>query len=171
MDITSLTSSDLERIGNMLKEKEKLQAQLENINAALRSLGGGKPAAQPTEPVSVVRKPRQPRRRVARVAPRAASSKAASSSSPSSSGRGALLDRIVHELQGEAGRGVHIKDLSERLGVKVANLRVWFGTESCFTSTKQFRLRLELNMHFKPDDGLELASELRGSVHREGLLV
>ena len=130
MDITSLTSSDLERIGNMLKEKEKLQAQLENINAALRSLGGGKPAAQPTEPVSVVRKPRQPRRRVARVAPRAASSKAASSSSssPSSSGRGALLDRIVNELQGEAGRGVHIKDLSERLGVKVANLRVWFLT-------------------------------------------
>lgn len=115
MDITSLTSSDLKRISALLKDKEKLQAQLDKINAALRALGGGAPAAKPA-------------RASAAPAPAAAPRAKKAGSRKATAGRGALMDQIVKELQEAAGKGVHIKDLSTRLGVKVANLRVWFLT-------------------------------------------
>lgn len=103
MDITTLTSSDLRKIEALLKSKEKLLAQVEEINAALRAFSG-EPA--PSGKRAYRRSTGSPK------APRGK--------------RGAIKEKIIAELQAAGKNGLHMKDLASKLGVKVTNLSVWF---------------------------------------------
>lgn len=110
MDIRQLTSRDLRRIAALIEDREKLQAKLDQLNAELASFGESSPAGKTKSP------PRARRRATNKVT--------RNGGNP----RGALQERIVAELMSAGGKGLHIKELSSKLGVKVPNLRVWFLT-------------------------------------------
>lgn len=113
MDITQLTSQDLRRLSALLEAKEKFQAKLNEINAQLVAFGEGTSSGPAKGP--------------ARAKRRAAGAKAPKRRRGGAP-RGALQEGIVGALQAAGGKGVHIKELSAKLGVKVPNLRVWFLT-------------------------------------------
>jgi hypothetical protein len=102
MSLLSLSSSQLQQLIRLVKEKEDIQAKLVRVDRALEALDSGKATAE--EPVAKKRGPRRGRRRAA------------------------LKDGVLKKLQAAGKEGLTVKELAESLNAKPASVSVWFYT-------------------------------------------
>jgi hypothetical protein len=131
MPIASLTTANIEALIGLVKKRESLQVELAKIEEQIESVFNK--GAAPKASVAKVRKGRGKAKKAKVSAPVAkpakASAPAAKAAKPAKKGkRGALKEAIIAELQAAGSKGVSVKDLSTKLGVKNQNLHVWFST-------------------------------------------
>ena len=121
MDLSKINTSILESLIKLTKKRDVLLDELKKLEAAISSVySGGK-----SEPAAVRR--RRPGRR--RSAAPLVEAKAAKGSEDQTGGRrGALKARILAALRTAGDKGVAVKELSAKLGVKNQNVHVWFSS-------------------------------------------
>jgi hypothetical protein len=103
MALTDLSSAQLERLVQLIKEKETLQARLEKVDQALKTLDEG------STPLD--RKAGKARRRVSGRRRRVG-----------------LKDALLKALEAAGKAGITVKELAEKLGAKPSSVSVWFYT-------------------------------------------
>lgn len=133
MDLSKINSRNLRQVLNLLQKKEKLAAQLASVEAEIASIFGSSvssaPAAAKAKKSRPGRKPKAAKAPAAAKTPKAAKAPKASGAKKGGSGkRGHLREAIISALQKAGSSGLSIKELSEKLKVKAANLHVWFST-------------------------------------------
>jgi hypothetical protein len=101
MSFASLSSAQLHRLIQLVKEKEEIQAKLAQVNRSLDALQEGKEAK---ESASKKPSPRRGRRRAT------------------------LKDGILKKLQAAGKEGLTVKELAASLKAKPASVSVWFYT-------------------------------------------
>ena len=101
MFLSSLTSAQLHRLIELVKEKESIQAKLAQVERALDDLQSGTPTNE--RPPAKKRGPR--RRRHA-----------------------ALKDALLKKLLAAGKAGLTVKELAASLNAKAASVSVWFYT-------------------------------------------
>jgi hypothetical protein len=123
MDLSKINTSILESLIKLTKKRDVLLDELKKLEAAIASVySGGKPEAR-----AVRRRIGRGRRRsLAPVAARARAARPAQA--PASGRRGALKARILAALRTAGDKGVAVKELSAKLGVKNQNVHVWFSS-------------------------------------------
>jgi hypothetical protein len=114
MDLTTLKSSDLQKISKLLERKENLQAEIGEIDRQLEDFQTGEAPPAPRA------------RKAAPAAPRAARPGAARRSKKA--GRGQMKEKIAEALKGAGKEGLSVKELAERLRTNYGNVSVWFQT-------------------------------------------
>lgn len=102
MSLSSLSSVQLHRLIQLVKEKESLQAKLAQVERSLAALDGGKVTKEKSAPKK--RGPHRGRRRTG------------------------LKDGILKSLQAAGKEGVTVKELATSLKAKPASVSVWFYT-------------------------------------------
>lgn len=118
MDISKINTSILESLIKLTKKREALLEELKNVEAKLTAAyEGGKPA----KPVKAA----GPRGRKAKPA---AAPKAAAKAGKGEGRRGALKTKILSALRAAGDKGIAVKDLSKKIGVKNQNVHVWFSS-------------------------------------------
>ena len=120
MDIKNLTSTSLRGLLKLTETRDSLLAELKKVEDIIAGalLGKKAPAAAA-----------KPGKKRGRKASKVAAAKPASAKKSKSSGRrGALKEKIIAALKKSGAKGVSVKDLSKDLGVKSANVHVWFAT-------------------------------------------
>jgi DNA-binding NarL/FixJ family response regulator len=122
MDLSKINTSVLESLIKLTKKRDILLDELKKLEAAITSVySGGKAESR------IVRR----RRSMGRRGPAgvAAEAKTAKPSEAQTSGRrGALKARILAALRTAGDKGVAVKELSAKLGVKNQNVHVWFSS-------------------------------------------
>ena len=119
MDLSKINTSILESLIKLTKKRDILLDELKKLEAAITSVySGGK-----AESGIVRRRTRMGRRRSA-----AAAKTAKSSEAQTGGRRGALKARILAALRTAGDKGVAVKELSAKLGVKNQNVHVWFSS-------------------------------------------
>jgi hypothetical protein len=98
MDLTQLSSKDLQAIAQLLAKKEALQEQIKQIDQRLTSLARGKGQA----------------------------ARRASGRGHGVTGRGELKEAIIGALKTAGKEGMAVKDIAAKTGVKSANVFSWF---------------------------------------------
>ncbi len=121
MDLSQLNTSILESLIKLTKKRDILLDELKKLEAAITSVTSG----AKSEPATVRRRKSTGRRRS--VAP-AAEIKTAKESEAQIGRRGALKARILAALRAAGDKGVAVKELSAKLGVKNQNVHVWFSS-------------------------------------------
>lgn len=117
MDISQLSSADFEKIIGLLKQKEKLQAVLADLDAALARVAGGG-AARPGRPA-----------KAAKVAPAAKGAKAPRKVKRGKRGkRGALKEAVIETIKAAGKPGITAKDIAAKVNKPVMNVYTWFNT-------------------------------------------
>jgi hypothetical protein len=101
MSLSSLSSADLTRLIQLVKDKEAIQAKLAKVERALDALQNG---TEPKELATVKRGPRRRRRRAA------------------------MKDALLKALQAAGKGGLSVKELAVRIKAKPASVSVWFYT-------------------------------------------
>ena len=115
MDLSKINTSVLESLIKLTKKRDLLLGELKKLEAAITSIYSGGKAESAT-----VRR---------RKSTAAAEAKTAKSSETQTSGRrGALKARILAALRTAGDKGVAVKELSAKLGVKNQNVHVWFSS-------------------------------------------
>lgn len=117
MKLTELTSADFKKITKLLKQKERLQAQIAKLDSGLQAFEEEAPRTR------AVRR----RRRKARAAQPKQPVKRKISQRKKAAG-GGLKEKIIKELQAAGGKGVHVKILAGKIRAKTDNIRIWFLT-------------------------------------------
>jgi hypothetical protein len=112
MDLTTLKSSDLQKISRLLEKKEGLQAELEEVDRQLENFPSGQAATAP-----------RGRGAAAPKAPRPGPGKRVKKA-----GRGQMKERIAEALKRSGREGLAVKDLAQQLGTNYGNVSVWFQT-------------------------------------------
>jgi hypothetical protein len=113
MAFTNLSSAQLAHLISLVKEKEALQAKLDEVNAELQALESGKAA-----PKKRGRKPGRPPGSKAKLAVVAGKAK-----------RGKRLkDPLLKALKAAGSAGITVKELATKLKVKPGNIFSWFYT-------------------------------------------
>ena len=121
MDLSKITTSALESLVKLTKKRDGILGELKRLEAAIASLYTGRKS----EP-STVRRRRGRGRRRASPAFQAKVSKGAGARAGGR--RGALKARILAALRAAGDKGVAVKELSAKLGVKNQNVHVWFSS-------------------------------------------
>jgi DNA-binding NarL/FixJ family response regulator len=122
MDLSKFNTSILESLIKLTKKRDILLDELKKLEAAITSVtSGGK-----SEPATARRRRRSTGRR--RSAAPAAEIKTAKDSEAQTGRRGALKARILAALRTAGDKGVAVKELSAKLGVKNQNVHVWFSS-------------------------------------------
>lgn len=103
MDLTDISSAQLERLVQLIKEKETLQARLEKVDQALKTLEEGS--------TSLGSKAGKGRLRVG-----------------GRRRRGWLKKGLLKALEAAGKAGLTVKELAEKLGAKPSSVSVWFYT-------------------------------------------
>ena len=111
MALTNLSSAQLAHLIGLVKEKESLQAKLDQVNSALSALENGK-----TVPKKRGRKPGRP--------PLAKKAKGAK---PGKRGK-RLKAPLLKILSAAGSSGITVKELAAKLKVKPGNIFSWFYT-------------------------------------------
>ena len=120
MDLSKFNTSILESLIKLTKKRDILLSELKKLEAAITSVySGGK-----AESATVRRRKSTGRRRSAAPAPRTAKA----SEAQTGGRRGALKARILAALRAAGDKGVAVKELSAKLGVKNQNVHVWFSS-------------------------------------------
>jgi hypothetical protein len=109
MNLSALSLNQLEHIVGLLKEKEGLQAKLDDINRDLQRLENGE-ASAPNVPENLNRSTRS--KRVKKRFRR----------------RGGLQQAVLKALTSAGAKGLTVKQLSVRAKVKRSSLAVWLYT-------------------------------------------
>ena len=102
MSLSSLTSAQLPRLIELVKEKEAIQAKLAQVERSLDGLQSGTPTNE--KPPAKKRAPRRRRRRAA------------------------LKDALLKKLAAAGKAGLTVKELAASLNAKPASVSVWFYT-------------------------------------------
>jgi hypothetical protein len=102
MSLSSLTSAQLHRLIELIKEKEAIQSKLAQVERALSALEEG--ATTNEKPLAKKRGPRRRRRRTA------------------------LKDALLKKLAAAGKAGLTVKELAASLNAKAASVSVWFYT-------------------------------------------
>lgn len=109
MDISNLNTSVLKSVLKLTEKREALLAELSKVESAIAAIYGGKTASvksgRPAATKSAVKKGRG-----------------------KSSRRGALKEGILATLKAAGDKGVTVKEISQKLGVKNQNVHVWFSS-------------------------------------------
>ncbi|MCE9587424.1 MAG: hypothetical protein K8R57_03820 [Verrucomicrobia bacterium] len=116
MNITNISSVALRNLIKLTERKESLIKQIESIEGQLTSLISGKP----------VRAIGKRRGRPAKKGPKAAGKKI--SGTAKRAPRGAIKKKILAALKAAGDAGMKVTDLSKKIGVKNANVHVWFSS-------------------------------------------
>ncbi len=122
MDLSKITTSTLEALVKLTKKRDLIVNELRRIEAAITGAYSGRKSEPSTR-----------RRRRGRGRRRASVTGAARAGRPSLAQatvgrRGALKARILAALRAAGDKGVAVKDLSAKLGVKNQNVHVWFSS-------------------------------------------
>jgi hypothetical protein len=135
----SIPSKTLRSLLGLTEKRDALINELQKIEAAITSAFSGtvkdtavatkrgrKPGRKAQAPKTIVSK-------VVAPAPAKKTSVAKSVKSKAAVGakrgkRGALKEQIIAALKEAGTKGIGVKDISSKLGVKSANIHVWFGT-------------------------------------------
>lgn len=102
MVLSDLSSAQLERLVQLIKEKESLQSKLAQVERSLNALEGGKVTKD--KPLAKKSGPRRGRHRVA------------------------LKDALLKKLQTAGKEGLTVKELAASLKGNSASISVWFYT-------------------------------------------
>jgi hypothetical protein len=123
MDLSKITTSTLEALVKLTKRRDGILADLKRVEASIASLySGGK------SELSATRR-RRGKGAGARRTAVVAEARAVKASGESAGGRrGALKARILAALKAAGDKGVAVKELSAKLGVKNQNVHVWFSS-------------------------------------------
>ena len=103
MDLSKITTSTLEALVKLTKQRDTIVKELRRIEAAITGAYSGRKSEPSTGR----------RRKGAALA---------------GGRRGALKARILASLRTAGDKGVAVKDLSAKLGVKNQNVHVWFSS-------------------------------------------
>jgi hypothetical protein len=121
MDLSKITTSTLEALVKLTKKRDAILSDLRRIEATMASLYSGRKS----EP-SVGR--RRKGKGFRRAAPLTAVKATRISAAQAGGRRGALKARILTALRAAGDKGVAVKELSSKLGVKNQNVHVWFSS-------------------------------------------
>ena len=121
MDLSKITTSTLEALVKLTKKRDTIVKELRRIEAAITGAYSGRKS----EPAPGRRRRGRGRRRSLPVATRA---RKLSGAQATGGRRGALKARILASLRTAGDKGVAVKDLSAKLGVKNQNVHVWFSS-------------------------------------------
>jgi hypothetical protein len=108
MNLSALSLKQLEHIVGLLKEKEALQAKLDEVNRDLQGLENGTPCA-PSASESLTHSRRSKRR---------------------SRRRGGLQEAVLKALKSAGAKGLTVKQLAAQAKVKKSSLAVWLYTSA-----------------------------------------
>jgi DNA-binding NarL/FixJ family response regulator len=122
MDLSKIDTSTLESLIKLTKKRDILLDELKTLEAAISSVSAG----EKSEPSGVIRRRGRGRRRS--TVPAAETKPAKASEAATSGRRGALKARILAALKSAGDKGVAVKELSAKLGVKNQNVHVWFSS-------------------------------------------
>ncbi|CAF0696080.1 hypothetical protein [Candidatus Methylacidithermus pantelleriae] len=100
MKLTQLTSAHLQELAKLVEEKEELLKKIQNIDRRIEALGSG--------PRVTARRGRPRGTRVRMNRP------------------GQLRDKVLSELEQAGPSGLTVRELAEKLGMKLNNLYSWF---------------------------------------------
>jgi hypothetical protein len=109
MNLSALSLKQLEHIVGLLKEKEALQAKLDEINRDLQGMENGKVSA-PSASESLNHSPRS--KRIKKRSRR----------------RGGLQEAVLKVLKSAGAKGLTVKQLVAQAKVKKSSLAVWLYT-------------------------------------------
>ena len=109
MNLSTLSLKQLEHIVGLLKEKEALQAKLDDVNRDLQGLENGE-ASAPSAPENLNRSTRS--KRVKKRFRR----------------RGGLQQAVLKALKSAGAKGLTVKQLAVQAKVKKSSLAVWLYT-------------------------------------------
>jgi hypothetical protein len=121
MDLSKITTSTLEALVKLTKKRDALLGDLRRIEATMASLYSGR---KPEPSVGRRRKGKGFRR----AAPLTGVKATRISAAQAGGRRGALKARILTALRAAGDKGVAVKELSSKLGVKNQNVHVWFSS-------------------------------------------
>ena len=121
MDLSKITTSTLEALVKLTKKRDIIVKELRRIEAALTGAYSGRKS----QPATTRRRRGRGRRRSLPVATRAGK---LSRAQTAGGRRGALKARILTALRAAGDKGVAVKELSAKLGVKNQNVHVWFSS-------------------------------------------
>jgi hypothetical protein len=118
MDLSQINTSTLESLIKLTRKRDLLLEELKKLEAQMTSVYSGEKAESGG------------RRRRARGRRRTAVDTKAGKRSDAQTGgrRGALKARILAALRAAGDKGVAVRDLSAKLGVKNQNVHVWFSS-------------------------------------------
>lgn len=136
MDLTKLTTTTLKSISGLTDKLSATINELKKIEQTiLASLSNEAPAAPAApakrgpKPKAAATKAKAPTKKVEAEAPATKAPKTAKTPAAKKTGkRGAIKEQIVAALQKAGAKGISVKDLSTKLGVKPGNVHVWFAT-------------------------------------------
>ena len=117
MDISKISTSVLEGLIKLTKKREALLEELKRVEAELNAAYAGKKV-----PASVRGA------KAARSAGRDGRKPKAGKAAKGSGRRGALKDKILEALREAGDKGISVKELSQKIGVKNQNVHVWFSS-------------------------------------------
>lgn len=151
MNLSNISSSALKSLIKLTERKEDFVREIEKIEAQLSSLFGGK-AVRPTGK----RRGRPAKKSVGRPAKakkagRPAKAKKAGRPSKKAGApakrapRGQIKKKIIAALKAAGDAGLKVTDLSKKIGVKNANVHVWFSS----TGKKLPEIKRVGKAHFK----------------------
>lgn len=122
MNITNISSNALKNLIKLTQRKEGLLREIEKIESQLGSLITGKPARTTGK--------RRGRPAKAKKAGRPAKAAKATKgrSSAKRAPRGQIKKKILSALKAAGDAGMKVTDLSKKIGVKNANVHVWFSS-------------------------------------------
>jgi hypothetical protein len=101
MAFADLTTQQLQRLIDLVKEKEVLQSKLDQINGQLEALESGSPTKKVTSTIG---------------------------QSSRSKRRGKLKESILKGLESAGAAGIAVKELAAKLGANRQSVAVWFYT-------------------------------------------
>ena len=134
MQITRIDKDGLRRLLTLTEKKEQILESLREVEQQIQktaaALGVQFVDSTSLPPSTASAKP-------SRARSQSNTSNKAPSKGPRSEGRsGALKNRIVSLLETAGPQGMRVKDVAKALGVKVANISVWFSTTGKKITTK-----------------------------------
>jgi hypothetical protein len=103
MALTDLSSAQLQQLIQLVKEKETLQAQLDQVNHSLEALEKGDTSGES---------------KAGKISPRIRGRRR----------RGGLKEGLLKALEAAGKAGITVKELAENLGAKRSSVSVWFYT-------------------------------------------
>lgn len=122
MNITNISSNALKNLIKLTQRKEGLLNEIEKIESQLASLITGKPAR-----ITGKRRGRPAKaKKAGRPAKAAKATKGRSSAKRAP--RGQIKKKILSALKAAGDAGMKVTDLSKKIGVKNANVHVWFSS-------------------------------------------
>lgn len=135
MSLATLTTANLESLIALVKKRDSLQTEIAKIEAQIQTVVGSASSVKAAA-ATVKAAPKKVRGKAKKVkaapaaqeAPKAAAPVAPAAKPAKKGKRGALKESILATLKAAGSKGVSVKDLSTKLGVKNQNLHVWFST-------------------------------------------